>query len=80
MPSQRETEALVGHVGFILLIGLFAASVMVSLLGFVDLKDATTATFAGTALGYTGAKVEAAMRRYYGGKDPDRGKPDNGAS
>lgn len=80
MASQREMEALVGHVGFILLIVLFGSSVMVSLLGYVDLKDATTATFAGTALGYTGAKVEAAMRRYYGGKDPDRVKPTNGES
>jgi hypothetical protein len=72
-PLQAQTaherrdriEDVVAHILAVLVILGFFAVIFVLLLGFVDLKQPTIATLAGTALGYAVGKVDPVLTRYF---------------
>lgn len=62
---RRDLETVTANVlAFIITFGFFT-TVMISLLGFVDLHDATTSSFVGIALGYVAGSMNHVLGHYF---------------
>lgn len=68
-PERLELyKAMTGHVIAILLTAGFFCTVFTALLGFVDMQDATVATFVGTVAGYCIGTLASPLTFYFGRK------------
>lgn len=58
-------EDIVAHaIATMITIGFFA-TILISLLGFVDLKDATVSSFTGMITGYVAGSLNIVLSRYF---------------
>lgn len=62
---KHIVEDVVAHmIATIITLGFFA-TVLFSLLGYVDLQDATTASFMGIVVGYIAGSLNVVLTRYF---------------
>lgn len=62
---RLKVEDIVAHIiAMIISVGFFT-TVLISLLGFVDLKDATTASFMGSIVGFIAGSLNTVLSRYF---------------
>lgn len=67
---KPKLEDLVAHlIATIITVGFFT-TVLVSLLGYVDLKDATTASFMGSIVGFIAGSLNTVLTRYFKAAQP----------
>lgn len=59
-------EALAGHLIALIVVTGFIGLGYITVLGLVDLSNATVSGFLGTLIGAVGTKVEAPLARYFG--------------
>ena len=65
--KRQFVEDLTAHLIATLITVGFFATVLVSLLGYVNLKDATTASFVGVVMGYVAGSLNPVLSRYFKG-------------
>lgn len=72
MPFRRDLiEDIVAHgIATVITLGFFAV-IMVSLLGYVDLKDAMTTSLLGLVVGYVAGSLNVVLSRYFKPSAPD---------
>lgn len=69
--KRQLIEDVTAHfIATVITLGFFT-TVLVSLLGFVDLKDATTASFVGIVLGYVAGSLNPVLSRYFKSELPE---------
>lgn len=62
---RLRVEDIVAHIiATIITVGFFA-TVMISLLGYVNLQDATTASFMGSIVGFIAGSLNVVLSRYF---------------
>lgn len=65
MKAPHDYEDMTAHGLAILIVFGFFSVVMIALLGFVDLHDASTSSFVGLVLGNISGVVATVLGRYY---------------
>lgn len=65
--KRQLIEDLTAHLIATLITVGFFATVLVALLGYVNLKDATTASFVGVVMGYVAGSLNPVLSRYFKG-------------